>query len=70
MAVVYLVRHGQASFGAADYDVLSDAGRRQAAVLGRGARAPRRPAGPRGHRLAAPAAGHGVRSRCRRPASR
>ena len=35
MAVVHLVRHGQASFGAADYDVLSDGGRRQAAVLGR-----------------------------------
>ena len=34
MAVVYLVRHAQASFGAADYDVLSEAGRRQAAVLG------------------------------------
>lgn len=34
MAVVYLVRHGQASFGAADYDVLSEAGRRQSAVLG------------------------------------
>src|SRR3954469_15102111 len=34
MAVVYLVRHGQASFGAADYDVLSEAGRRQASVLG------------------------------------
>jgi broad specificity phosphatase PhoE len=35
MAVVHLVRHGQASFGAADYDVLSANGRRQAAVLGR-----------------------------------
>jgi broad specificity phosphatase PhoE len=35
MPVVHLVRHGQASFGAADYDVLSDAGRRQAEVLGR-----------------------------------
>jgi broad specificity phosphatase PhoE len=34
VAVVYLVRHGQASFGAADYDVLSEAGRRQSAVLG------------------------------------
>jgi broad specificity phosphatase PhoE len=34
MAVVYLVRHGQASFGAADYDVLSEAGRRQSAALG------------------------------------
>ena len=35
MAVAYLVRHAQASFGAADYDVLSDGGRRQAEVLGR-----------------------------------
>lgn len=34
MAVVLLVRHGQASFGAADYDVLSDLGERQSAVLG------------------------------------
>src|SRR4029450_1607156 len=34
MAVAYLVRHGQASFGAADYDVLSEAGRAQSAVLG------------------------------------
>jgi broad specificity phosphatase PhoE len=30
---VLLVRHGQASFGAADYDVLSAAGRRQAEIL-------------------------------------
>src|SRR5690242_13164793 len=35
MAVVHLVRHGQASFGAADYDVLSEVGRRQATVVGR-----------------------------------
>ena len=35
MAVVLLVRHGQASFGADDYDVLSDAGHEQAAVVGR-----------------------------------
>jgi broad specificity phosphatase PhoE len=34
MAVIYLVRHGQASFGAADYDVLSELGHRQSAVLG------------------------------------
>jgi broad specificity phosphatase PhoE len=33
--VVLLVRHGQASFGAADYDVLSDVGHEQAAVVGR-----------------------------------
>ena len=30
-----LVRHGQASFGADDYDVLSDVGHEQAAVVGR-----------------------------------
>jgi broad specificity phosphatase PhoE len=34
MSVVYLLRHGQASFGGADYDVLSGTGERQAAVLG------------------------------------
>ena len=34
MTRLYLVRHGQASFGAADYDRLSDGGRRQAALLG------------------------------------
>lgn len=34
MPVVLLVRHGQASFGAADYDALSDVGRRQAQVVG------------------------------------
>ena len=34
MGVVYLVRHGQASFGAADYDKLSDMGVQQARVLG------------------------------------
>ncbi|HVO52077.1 MAG TPA: histidine phosphatase family protein [Thermoanaerobaculia bacterium] len=31
---LFLVRHGQASFGAADYDVLSETGRRQARVAG------------------------------------
>lgn len=35
MAVVLLVRHGQASFGAADYDVLSEVGHEQARVLGK-----------------------------------
>jgi broad specificity phosphatase PhoE len=30
---VLLVRHGQASFGAADYDVLSEVGRRQAEIV-------------------------------------
>ena len=34
MPVVALVRHGQASFGAADYDELSDLGRRQSEVVG------------------------------------
>jgi broad specificity phosphatase PhoE len=34
MAVVLLVRHGQASFGAEDYDVLSELGERQSAVVG------------------------------------
>ena len=35
MGVVLLVRHGQASFGAADYDVLSETGAEQSRVLGR-----------------------------------
>ncbi|MDO8862581.1 histidine phosphatase family protein [Haliea sp. E1-2-M8] len=34
MATLYLFRHGQASFGAHDYDKLSDLGCRQAEVLG------------------------------------
>jgi broad specificity phosphatase PhoE len=34
MGAVYLLRHGQASFGTADYDVLSPAGELQAKVLG------------------------------------
>ncbi len=34
MGVVLLVRHGQASFGAADYDVLSETGLEQSRVLG------------------------------------
>ncbi len=34
MSTLYLVRHGQASFGAADYDNLSDLGAQQSAVLG------------------------------------
>jgi broad specificity phosphatase PhoE len=46
MPTVLLVRHGQASFGEADYDVLSDLGRRQSELLGsalarRGTRATR-----------------------------
>ncbi|MDD2919266.1 histidine phosphatase family protein [Rhodoferax sp.] len=35
MGILYLVRHAQASFGAADYDQLSDLGRRQSVQLGR-----------------------------------
>lgn len=34
MPVVLLVRHGQASFGAEDYDQLSEVGRQQSQVLG------------------------------------
>jgi broad specificity phosphatase PhoE len=34
MGTLYLVRHGQASFGADDYDQLSDLGQRQAVRLG------------------------------------
>jgi broad specificity phosphatase PhoE len=34
MGTLYLVRHGQASFGADDYDVLSPLGRQQAVRLG------------------------------------
>ena len=34
MADLYLVRHGQASFGAADYDKLSSLGERQSRLLG------------------------------------
>jgi broad specificity phosphatase PhoE len=39
MGAVYLIRHGQASFGAADYDQLSDVGIEQARVLGETLRA-------------------------------
>lgn len=34
MGTLYMVRHGQASFGADDYDQLSDLGRRQSVRLG------------------------------------
>ncbi|MCI5043647.1 MAG: phosphoglycerate mutase family protein, partial [Aquisalinus sp.] len=34
MATIYLIRHGQASFGAEDYDKLSTLGERQAEILG------------------------------------
>ena len=35
MGTLYLVRHGQASFGADNYDQLSDLGTRQCQQLGR-----------------------------------
>lgn len=35
MGAVFLVRHGQASFGAADYDVLSERGVEQSELVGR-----------------------------------
>jgi len=35
MAAIYLIRHGQASFGKADYDQLSDHGIKQAQILGK-----------------------------------
>ncbi len=35
MSTLYLIRHGQASFGAADYDVLSELGAKQSRALGR-----------------------------------
>lgn len=38
MGAIYLVRHGQASFGKADYDKLSETGVEQATVLGRALR--------------------------------
>ena len=34
MAAIYLIRHGQASFGSADYDQLSAKGSKQAVILG------------------------------------
>ena len=34
MSLIYLVRHGQASFGAEDYDRLSELGQRQSRWLG------------------------------------
>jgi broad specificity phosphatase PhoE len=34
MSAIYLIRHGQASFGAKNYDKLSDLGRRQASAVG------------------------------------
>lgn len=34
MAAIYLIRHGQASFGSSNYDALSERGHQQARVLG------------------------------------
>ncbi|MDE2077727.1 MAG: histidine phosphatase family protein, partial [Burkholderiales bacterium] len=34
MGAIYLIRHGQASFGASNYDQLSELGHQQARVLG------------------------------------
>ena len=34
MSVIYLIRHGQASFGTDNYDQLSAVGREQSAILG------------------------------------
>lgn len=39
MGAIYVVRHGQASFGAADYDLLSPRGEQQAQALGSALRA-------------------------------
>lgn len=39
MSVLLLVRHGQASFGADDYDALSELGHEQARILGRSLKA-------------------------------
>ncbi|MGE0086091.1 MAG: histidine phosphatase family protein [Desulfococcaceae bacterium] len=35
MSTVYLIRHGQASFGAKDYDILSETGIAQARIIGK-----------------------------------
>lgn len=35
MGAIYLIRHGQASFGKSDYDSLSETGARQCEILGR-----------------------------------
>lgn len=73
MPVVFLVRHGQASFGSEDYDHLSDLGRQQAETTGRWLRdrGLRRPAAVHGSLrrqrdtalLALAAAGHAVEPR-------
>lgn len=38
MGAIYLIRHGQASFGKREYDALSDTGKQQAQVLGKSLR--------------------------------
>ena len=43
MATIYLVRHGQASFGAEDYDRLSQIGCQQGRILGRALRCSQAP---------------------------
>ena len=58
MSQVLLVRHGQASWGSADYDVLSDLGERQSRMLGealatRGGPRPGRAGAMRRHRQTA-----------------
>ena len=63
MGTLYLVRHGQASFGADDYDLLSELGQRQCAQLG--ALFPRARAGVRG-RAGGPAAAPGAVARSHR----
>jgi broad specificity phosphatase PhoE len=35
MPAIYLVRHGQASFGSENYDVLSPTGQLQASIVGK-----------------------------------
>jgi broad specificity phosphatase PhoE len=67
MPTVLLVRHGQASFGASDYDVLSERGRRQAEITAaslaeRGYRPARLYSGTlrRQHETAAAFAAHGA----------
>lgn len=59
MGVLLLVRHGQASFGSADYDVLSETGWEQGRLLGRWLPAPTAvvAGGMRRHRETAEAAG-------------
>jgi broad specificity phosphatase PhoE len=66
MGSIYLIRHGQASFGSSDYDKLSQHGRAQGLALGRSLRARAlKPAlvvcgGMRRHRETAAACLHGM----------